>query len=130
MLQILVIDDDEITQLTLTRILEQQGYQVITASNGEDGLAQAKKSPPALIICDWLMPGMDGIEVCRQVKATPQLSATFFIVLTSLDSVADVFCFKIIFLYVSRSSYLVVGRTLKYTSPSSSGLTSIFLIFV
>jgi len=90
MLQILVIDDDEITQLTLTRILEQQGYQVITASNGEDGLAQAKKSPPALIICDWLMPGMDGIEVCRQVKATPQLSATFFIVLTSLDSVADV----------------------------------------
>lgn len=90
MLQILVIDDDEITQLTLTKILEQQGYQVITASNGEDGLAQAKKSPPALIICDWLMPGMDGIEVCRQVKATPQLSTTFFIVLTSLDSVADV----------------------------------------
>lgn len=90
MLQILVIDDDEITQLMLTRILEQQGYQVITASNGEDGLAQAKKSPPALIICDWLMPGMDGIEVCRQVKATPQLSSTFFIVLTSLDSVADI----------------------------------------
>lgn len=90
MLQILVIDDDEITQLTLTRILEQQGYQVITASNGEDGLAQAKKSLPALIICDWLMPGMDGIEVCRQVKAEAQLSTTFFIVLTSLDSVADV----------------------------------------
>lgn len=90
MLQILVIDDDEITQLTLTRILEQQGYQVTTVSNGEDGLAQAKKSPPALIICDWLMPGMDGIEVCRQVKAEAQLSATFFIVLTSLDSVADV----------------------------------------
>ena len=90
MLQILVIDDDEITRLTLTKILEQQGYQVITASNGEDGLAQAKKSPPALIICDWLMPKMDGIEVCRQIKADPLLSTTFFIVLTSLDSVADV----------------------------------------
>lgn len=90
MLQILVIDDDEITRLTLTKILEQQGYQVITASNGEDGLTQAKKSPPALIICDWLMPKMDGIEVCRQIKADPQLSTTFFIVLTSLDSVADV----------------------------------------
>ncbi|WP_045056149.1 PP2C family protein-serine/threonine phosphatase [Aliterella atlantica] len=90
MLQILVIDDDEITRLTLTKILEQQGYQVITANNGEDGLAQAKKLPPALIICDWLMPKMDGIEVCRQIKADPQLSTTFFIVLTSLDSVADV----------------------------------------
>lgn len=90
MLQILVIDDDEIAQLTLSRILEQQGYQVITASNGEEGLAQAHKSPPALIICDWLMPGIDGIEVCRQVKADSQLSTTFFILLTSLDSVADV----------------------------------------
>lgn len=90
MFQILVIDDDEITQLTLTKILEKQGYQVVTASNGEDGLTQAKRSLPALIICDWLMPGIDGIEVCRQVKAEAQLSATFFIVLTSLDSVADV----------------------------------------
>ncbi|WP_009631703.1 PP2C family protein-serine/threonine phosphatase [Synechocystis sp. PCC 7509] len=90
MFTILIIDDDGIVQLTLTKILEQQGYQIITATSGETGLEQAQQLQPSLIICDWLMPGMDGIEVCRQVKATPNLSTTFFIVLTSLDSVADV----------------------------------------
>lgn len=90
MFTILIIDDDQIVQLTLRKILEQQGYQIITANSGETGLEKAQQCPPALIICDWLMPGMDGIEVCRQVKADPNLSTTFFIVLTSLDSVADV----------------------------------------
>ncbi len=90
MFTILIIDDDQIVQLTLKKILEAQGYQIITAIDGETGLEQAQQLQPALIICDWLMPGMDGIEVCRQVKANPNLSTTFFIVLTSLDSVADV----------------------------------------
>lgn len=90
MFTILIIDDDQIVQLTLTKILAAQGYQIITAIDGETGLEKAQQLQPALIICDWLMPGMDGIEVCRQVKANPNLSTTFFIVLTSLDSVADV----------------------------------------
>jgi sigma-B regulation protein RsbU (phosphoserine phosphatase) len=62
---------------------------VILASNGEEGLAKALELRPALIICDWLMPGITGLEVCRQVKVTPQLSTTFFILLTSLGSVED-----------------------------------------
>jgi phosphoserine phosphatase RsbU/P len=90
MYTILIIDDDQVVQLTLRKILEHQGYQIITATDGETGLKQAQKLQPALIICDWLMPGIDGIEVCRQVKADPSLSTTFFIVLTSLDSVSDV----------------------------------------
>jgi sigma-B regulation protein RsbU (phosphoserine phosphatase) len=56
MFQILIIDDDRIVQLTLTRILEKQGYEVLTANNGEEGIAQAQQCRPALIICDWLMP--------------------------------------------------------------------------
>ena len=90
MYTILIIDDDPIVQLTLRKILENQGYQIITATEGAAGLEKAQQLQPALIICDWLMPGMDGIEVCRQVKADPSLSTTFFIVITSLDSVADV----------------------------------------
>ena len=90
MYTILIIDDDQIVQLTLRKILESQGYQIITATDGETGLEKAQQLQPALIICDWLMPGLDGIEVCRRVKANPNLSTTFFIVLTSLDSVSDV----------------------------------------
>jgi len=89
MFQILIIDDDRIVQLTLTRILEKQGYEVLTASNGEEGIAQAQQCRPALIICDWLMPRLNGLEVCRQIKSDLTLSTTFFILLTSLGSVDD-----------------------------------------
>ncbi len=87
--QILVIDDDPAVQILLKRMLERQGYAVVAASNGEQGIAQALACHPALIICDWIMPGLNGLEVCQCIKADPNLSTTFFILLTSLDSVAD-----------------------------------------
>lgn len=87
--QILIIDDDLAVQILLTRMLERQGYKVVVASNGEEGIVKAIACCPALIICDWIMPGLNGLEVCQRIKADPQLSTTFFILLTSLDSVAD-----------------------------------------
>jgi sigma-B regulation protein RsbU (phosphoserine phosphatase) len=89
MFEILIIDDDRPIQMFLKRILEKQGYQVITASTGEEGILRTLDSPPALIICDWIMPGLSGIEVCNIIKKDPKLSTTFFILLTSLDSVAN-----------------------------------------
>lgn len=89
MFQILVVDDDPAVQLILTRLLKKQGYDVAVASDGESGLEQAKQLHPALIICDWMMPRLDGIEVCRRVKADKELSTTFFILLTSLGSIED-----------------------------------------
>ncbi|MFL0647132.1 PP2C family protein-serine/threonine phosphatase [Cylindrospermopsis raciborskii] len=89
MFQILVIDDDSSIQILLKRILEKQHYQVITTSNGREGILQAVASPPALIICDWMMPELSGLEVCNFIKNHPNLSSTFFILLTSLDSVSD-----------------------------------------
>lgn len=89
MTQILIIDDDPAIQLLLKRTLHNQGYEVIVASNGEEGLTQAQQLRPALVICDWIMPLLNGLEVCRQVKATPELSTTIFILLTSLGSVED-----------------------------------------
>lgn len=84
---ILVIDDDFATQVLLKRSLEKQGYEIIVANNGKEGIAKALETNPALIICDWIMPYLSGLEVCRQLKAMSQLSTTFFILLTSLDSV-------------------------------------------
>ena len=84
---ILIIDDDSATQLLLKRTLENQGYEAVVASDGVEGLAKAVEISPALIICDWIMPRLSGLEVCRKIKAIPELSTTFFILLTSLDSV-------------------------------------------
>ena len=89
MFKILVIDDDVAILELLKRTLKKQGYDVSVASNGEEGIEQARQLRPALIICDWIMPRLTGIEVCRQVKATPELSTTQFFLLTSLGSVSD-----------------------------------------
>ena len=87
--QILLIDDDDTIRLLLERTLKRQGYDVICAREGEEGLIKAKELHPAIIICDWVMPMISGLEVCRQVKSIPELATTFFILLTSLGSVDD-----------------------------------------
>ncbi len=90
MATILVIDDDITIQLTLKRILLKQGYDVDIASDGETGLKAAIAQQPAVILCDWMMPGMKGPEVCQRVRDYPELNATFFILLTAFDSVEDI----------------------------------------
>jgi phosphoserine phosphatase RsbU/P len=86
---ILIIDDDPTTCMTLQRMLQGQGHDVATVRNGEEGVQLAKQLQPALIICDWMMPQIDGLEVCRQIKADPNLSTTFFVLLTSRNAVED-----------------------------------------
>ncbi|GAB4140836.1 MAG: SpoIIE family protein phosphatase [Cyanobacteria bacterium J069] len=87
--QILIIDDDPIIQVVLKKALQSQGYEVAIADDGKTGLALAEKLRPALIVSDWVMPGLDGLEVCRRVKANPDLSTTFFILLTAQSAVED-----------------------------------------
>ena len=60
---ILIIDDDEQTRILLRRVLEETGYLVSEAANGQDGLRQFRHTPAALVITDLLMPDMDGLEV-------------------------------------------------------------------
>lgn len=89
MTEILVIDDDPTIRLVLTKALQKQGYNVTVAKNGQEGIEQAQQLRPALIICDWMMPQMDGLEVCRWVKKNPELSTTFFILLTARGEIED-----------------------------------------
>lgn len=89
MSKILVIDDDLAVLKLIQRALQHQGHEVTVATDGREGLEQAQKIQPALIICDWMMPYVDGLEVCRQVKANASLSTTFFILLTSRIGLDD-----------------------------------------
>ncbi len=89
MAKILVIDDDITVQLVLVHLLEREGHQVISATDGQTGLELAKQQHPDAIVCDWMMPGLDGLEVCRQVNADPDLATTFFILLTAREDVDD-----------------------------------------
>jgi phosphoserine phosphatase RsbU/P len=89
MFRILVIDDDPIIRAVLHKSLGNQGYQVAVADNGIEGIAQAQELRPALIICDWMMTPIDGIEVCRTIKSDVSLATTFLVLLTAKDAVED-----------------------------------------
>ena len=89
MAKILVVDDDLTVQLVLKNLLTSQSHGVAIANNGEEALRQVKLFHPDLIICDWIMPRLDGLEVCRQVKADPELATTFIILLTMRDQITD-----------------------------------------
>jgi two-component system, OmpR family, response regulator MprA len=85
---ILVVDDDpKITQL-LKRALSLEGYAVRTAGSGEDGLEEAEAHEPDLVILDVLMPGMDGIEVCRRLRSSTSADVPILL-LTAKDDVGD-----------------------------------------
>ncbi|QIZ70119.1 PAS domain S-box protein [Oxynema aestuarii] len=89
MAKILIVDDDLTVQLVLRDLLESEGHQVSVALNGQEGLQRARAEHPDLMICDWMMPVLDGLQVCRQVKADPQLATMFFILLTAREEVDD-----------------------------------------
>ncbi len=83
--KILVIDDDPAVRRILTKYLEKDGYEVHTATQGMDGLEKAMAVQPHLIICDWMMPNMDGLQLCKYFKNHPQFKDIYFIFLTALD---------------------------------------------
>ncbi len=89
MAKILIIDDDTTIRLSLKKLLQKSGYEVDVANNGAEGMAKAEIWQPHLIICDWMMPYMDGLEVCQKIKNDTKLSITYFILLTMRDEVND-----------------------------------------
>ena len=79
---VLVVDDTEdIRHLVVVR-LKLAGFQTSEAASGADAIEQASAAPPDLILLDWVMPELDGIEVCRRLKANPATAAIPIILLT------------------------------------------------
>jgi DNA-binding response OmpR family regulator len=71
--KIMVVDDDEIVARTIERTLRAGGFQVVVVHSGVEALRAARRNPPDLMVLDVLMPGLDGYEVCRQVRQDPLL---------------------------------------------------------
>ncbi|MBO6605657.1 response regulator transcription factor [Psychroserpens sp.] len=82
-IKILLVDDEPDILEIVGYNLSSQGYQISTAENGVDGVKKAKKEKPHLIILDVMMPEMDGIEACEQIRKVPELSDTIITFLTA-----------------------------------------------
>ncbi|NIM92915.1 MAG: response regulator [Anaerolineales bacterium] len=84
--RILIVEDDERILHMLFRGLTFEGYTVDTAEDGQGALAIARENPPDLVILDWMLPGMDGLEVCRRLRMASNVP---ILMLTAKDAVPD-----------------------------------------
>lgn len=88
---ILIIDDEEPIRELLKLTLQSAGFDsILEASNGEDGLALATRYMPDLILLDLMLPGMDGLSVCRRLKSSPDTRMIPIIVLTAKSDESDI----------------------------------------
>ena len=81
--KILIVDDEADILELIEYNLKQEGYQVFTATNGQEAITIAKKVLPDLILLDVMMPKMDGIEACRLMRTLPEFKQTFMVFLTA-----------------------------------------------
>lgn len=82
-IRILLVDDEPDILEIVGYNLAQEGYQILTASNGKEAIAKAKKDLPHLIIMDVMMPEMDGMEACESIRKIPELSQVIITFLTA-----------------------------------------------
>jgi two-component system, OmpR family, alkaline phosphatase synthesis response regulator PhoP len=109
MTEILVIEDERDIVETLEYNLKKEGYKVAKAYDGLAGLRMAEEKIPALVLLDLMLPGLDGLEVCRRIKKNPKTSAVPVIMLTAKGSETD----KVVGLELGADDYIVKPFSIK-----------------
>jgi DNA-binding response OmpR family regulator len=87
--RILLVEDDPAVLRAVSYILGKEGYEVLTATNGLDGLSKAKGESPDLLILDVMLPGIDGYEVCHRLRSEPQTAQLPILMLSAKGQAAD-----------------------------------------
>ena len=87
--RVLVVDDSELNVKLLVEWLEHASYVVSTAANGFEALAKIEAEAPDVVLLDVMMPGLDGFEICRRIKADPALAPIPVVMVTALEDVDD-----------------------------------------
>ena len=86
---ILILEDEDALATLLQYNLEKEGYRVSLAQDGEEGLMQAEEEAPDLVLLDWMLPKVSGIEVCRRLRARPETRNVPIIMLTARGEESD-----------------------------------------
>ena len=81
--RILIVEDEEPLTMLLRYNLEAEGYEVETAARGDEADTRLKESSPDLVVLDWMLPGLSGIELCRRLRARPETRQLPIIMLTA-----------------------------------------------
>ncbi|RJE83917.1 DNA-binding response regulator [Paenibacillus sp. 1011MAR3C5] len=103
---LLLVDDEAGVIDFMKSFLQQEGYHIVTANTGIDALNKAKEANPSLVVLDWMLPGMNGIDVCRELR---KLGPVGIIMVTARNEESD----KIIGLEVGADDYLTKPFSLR-----------------
>ena len=88
-MKVLVAEDDPAVRGLLAEILGQDGHEVILAEDGDAAWAEYRSAAPEVVIADWMMPGSDGLELCRRIRTEPANPYTYIVVVTGRAASAD-----------------------------------------
>jgi len=88
--RVLIVEDDPNVLRATSYILEKEGYEVITAQNGLEGLKKAKDSSPDLLILDVMLPGIDGFEICHSLRDEPQTADLPIVMFSAKGQQSDI----------------------------------------
>ena len=84
-MKVLVVDDSATSRMVLREAVEDLGHECVVAEDGTEGWKAFRHEEPEAVISDWLMPGMDGIDLCRLIREDADAPYTYFVMITSLD---------------------------------------------
>ena len=88
-MKVLIAEDDYVSRLLVKKAVEKTGYDVLEADNGKKALELFLAHEPELVISDWMMPEMDGIELCRRIRSSGKKNYSYIILLTAKDRTTD-----------------------------------------
>jgi two-component system alkaline phosphatase synthesis response regulator PhoP len=88
-MQILIVDDDPYIQRALSFVLRKEGFEVETASDGQEALNKAREFKPKIVFLDLMIPKKNGFDTCRTIKSDSQLKDTYIIILTAKGQEVD-----------------------------------------
>jgi sigma-B regulation protein RsbU (phosphoserine phosphatase) len=100
--KVLIVEDDPFFLRVLQKRVSSEGYQVLTAADGREGMKAIVAFEPDLVISDWMMPEVDGLELCQSVKTGLKDAAPYFILLTAKGEISD----KLLALETGADDYL------------------------
>jgi len=125
-MNILIAEDDPVAAHVLRLTLQSMGHDVVSASTGDEAWNMFETTPSRVIVSDWMMPGMDGLELCRKIRGRPNTPYSYFIMLTAaytetahytqaMSAGVDDFMAKPLERELLRSRLHVASRILHYT---------------
>ncbi len=88
-MRILVVEDDIVNRAKLAKLIEKLGHEPVVAKDGVEGWQQWKSERTRVVLTDWMMPGMDGVDLCRKIRESEGSQYTYIIMITSKESTED-----------------------------------------